>query len=70
MEIEMKDGGGELAKFQVLKSLVCHAGHGEPLNEFNLRKVYLVLNIRINSLKSIAYWIKAQVFCFFVQILF
>ena len=53
MEVEMKDGGGELSKFQALKSLVHHAGHGEPLNEFNMRKTYLVLNTRINSLENI-----------------
>ena len=41
MEVEMKDGGGKLAKFQALKSLDHHSGHGESLNEFNLRKTYL-----------------------------
>lgn len=63
-------GGGEKGRWRSdqgpsLKSLAHHAGGEEPCKEFNLRKTYLVLNIRINTLENIAYGLKIVLFCFF-----
>lgn len=63
--MEVRNAGEEVAKVQALKSLVHQADHVKPANEFNLRKTWLVFNIKHSG--EYCLLSKSLQFCFLIQ---